>query len=886
MQNLLKNISLKAKLQLLTLLPILGLLYFIFLLMFSSFTQMQNMSHLSNLIKISDEITHLVNKQREERTITANFIRYNGEEFSKELSNKRKSIDQLYIKLNAHIKNSDINNKIKNNLIKKIAPIKKNLDTVRYQIRKENIHNTRIVNALNFYTLTNMSLLEVLLELSHYSDDSSITEQIIAMYNLLTAEDDTDLIRSYGINLIDLINKFEDDDENEQLVKEILYNQLRLKSLLSTENLKLNTYLKIASAKERAFYDKEVKKAKLNDYNEFIRSLSNDEDLDLFAGEDDTFLKLATKKVLFLEKITATFTVSLQKNIHNLETRATSSFLTSAIIAFIILLSTLTFAYLIYKRIDSDMRLLKRNLIDFFDYISKKKEDIDINNVDGKDEFSILINTINNEVIKAKEVAQKDNIVLKEIDSVIHRVENGFFTYTVKEEAGSDTVKILKQSINNMINITRKKLDTLGLIFDAYGKYEYDFKLNEEQRKGMAGNIGTLSTSLQALGDDISIFMATFSNTVDELNQNTRTMLTTSSSLSNSSNIQASSLEETAASIEEITNTIQSNANSVLEMSQLSDKLKETADEGNKLANDTSISMGEISGKVNQIKDAISIIDQISFQTNILSLNAAVEAATAGEAGKGFAVVAQEVRNLAARSAEAANEIKTLVDDANEKAQQGQTVSNNMINGYENLSKRIIQTKTIIDNVAEASQNQRDRIIQINESISQLDQMTQNNASNASDLNNISNQVESLSNQIEDIINKAQFNEEYKKMTCEADLATAIAGYKRDHIAFKTSNFARLNEFSSFQVESCQESPLGRWIIEQEMNSKAFTSTKEWNNLKQAHEKVHQSVQTYIDDNATSKDKSILEQDALNIENNTLEVFDRLNDILKVHCKN
>jgi methyl-accepting chemotaxis protein len=86
-----------------------------------------------------------------------------------------------------------------------------------------------------------------------------------------------------------------------------------------------------------------------------------------------------------------------------------------------------------------------------------------------------------------------------------------------------------------------------------------------------------------------------------------------------------------------------------------------SSNDGEKLAEQTTEAMNEIDEEVNAINEAITIIDQIAFQTNILSLNAAVEAATAGEAGKGFAVVAQEVRNLASRSAEAANEIKELV---------------------------------------------------------------------------------------------------------------------------------------------------------------------------------------------------------------------------------
>ncbi|MFW2608565.1 methyl-accepting chemotaxis protein, partial [Aliarcobacter butzleri] len=90
---------------------------------------------------------------------------------------------------------------------------------------------------------------------------------------------------------------------------------------------------------------------------------------------------------------------------------------------------------------------------------------------------------------------------------------------------------------------------------------------------------------------------------------------------------------------------------------------------------------------VNLINEAIGVIDNIAFQTNILSLNAAVEAATAGEAGKGFAVVAGEVRNLASRSAEAAKEIKAIVENATSKANQGKSIATNMIEGYKELNQ-------------------------------------------------------------------------------------------------------------------------------------------------------------------------------------------------------
>jgi hypothetical protein len=378
--------------------------------------------------------------------------------------------------------------------------------------------------------------------------------------------------------------------------------------------------------------------------------------------------------------------------------------------------------------------------------------------------------------------------------------------------------------------------------------------------------------------------MATFSNVVDNLNSNTNILLDTSSTLSNSSNKQAASLEETAASIDDITTTIKSNTSNVARMSNISDELQNKASKGNILASDTSKAMEEINDKIDQINSAISIIDQIAFQTNILSLNAAVEAATAGEAGKGFAVVAQEVRNLASRSADAANEIKQLVEDATQKATNGKQISASMIDGYSELNEKITQTKTIIDDVTVASRDQQNKIEQINITISQIDKMTQENASSASNLNQISAEVEKLSKEIEATISQAQFSKEYKKIVCNPTLAHEISAYKRYHISFKSDNFKKLNEFSQFEVTDHNNCDMAKWITQQESQEKPFTKVSSWSELKKTHESFHKNVQEYINDNASNVSQALLEKKALAIEENTLDVFEKLNSVLKDNC--
>ncbi|MDN5089968.1 methyl-accepting chemotaxis protein, partial [Aliarcobacter butzleri] len=135
--------------------------------------------------------------------------------------------------------------------------------------------------------------------------------------------------------------------------------------------------------------------------------------------------------------------------------------------------------------------------------------------------------------------------------------------------------------------------------------------------------------------------------------------------------------------------------------------------------------------------ETINIITQIAFQTNILSLNAAVEAATAGEAGKGFAVVAQEVRSLANRSLDVAKNIKIIVENAKDKANQGKNITNMMIEGYKELNENVTNTMNLIQNIESSSKEQLKSIEQINKAINQLDYQTQQNAQIASKTHDI-----------------------------------------------------------------------------------------------------------------------------------------------------
>jgi methyl-accepting chemotaxis protein len=259
------------------------------------------------------------------------------------------------------------------------------------------------------------------------------------------------------------------------------------------------------------------------------------------------------------------------------------------------------------------------------------------------------------------------------------------------------------------------------------------------------------------MNDMITEMLRTSHNDGMQLQNDANELTSNVNTLSNNATSQAASLEETAASIDEITSNIDSTSQKAQEMLIISNETRSSATEGKNLATNTVNAMEDINITVMNINEAISVIDQIAFQTNILSLNAAVEAATAGEAGKGFAVVAQEVRNLAARSAEAAKEIKDLVENATTKADNGKNISNKMIEGFNELELKIHDTSNLISDVANAAKEQSIGMNQIADAVGQLDKFTQENAAIAEVTNTIAIKTNNIAQNVVKKVSENKF---------------------------------------------------------------------------------------------------------------------------------
>jgi methyl-accepting chemotaxis protein len=321
---------------------------------------------------------------------------------------------------------------------------------------------------------------------------------------------------------------------------------------------------------------------------------------------------------------------------------------------------------------------------------------------------------------------------LGEVVISLNKVSQGIYISKINANSENFMIMTLKKIVNEMLETTNKNMEELVDIMDKYTHqdYRHQMKINPILKGKMLVTMEQINKLGRELNDNAKQNLKN-GNLLESNSEKTNESI---KNLVSRANEQAASLEQTAAALEEITSITKNNTLNARKMSDLSKNVKESVKLGEKLSLETASSMDEINDGMSAVNEAITVIDQIAFQTNILSLNAAVEAATAGEAGKGFAVVAQEVRNLATRSAEAAKEIKQLVETATLKANEGKKISDNMSKGYEELNNAISETIDIIQDVSSASNEQLTGIEQINDAVSILDKVTQENANEATNV--------------------------------------------------------------------------------------------------------------------------------------------------------
>ncbi len=474
----------------------------------------------------------------------------------------------------------------------------------------------------------------------------------------------------------------------------------------------------------------------------------------LFCVDSVYWFNKITYKINLLKKIDdylskellATINAELSSSNNNFNTVLYSTLLAILIVGIL--------GFLAIVSISKSINTFSKGLESFFQYLNKETSYSALLDDSSLDEIGKMAKVVNVNIKKIQISVEEEKDVISKTIILLKDFEEGDLSQRINVKTSNTALQELTNLLNKMANNFEKNIDNVLLVLESYTNYDYRNKIDS---KGTKAHLEKLSLGVNSLGDSITQ-MLTYNKRIGlTLDSSSITLLNNVQILNKSSNEAASSLEETAAALEEITSTIVNNTESISSMSTYASLLSESTTLGQNLANKTSKSMDEINEQVSDINDAISVIDQIAFQTNILSLNAAVEAATAGEAGKGFAVVAQEVRNLASRSAQAAKEIKDLVQNANIKASEGKQIASSMIEGYSSLNENIIKTIDLIKDVETSSKEQRAGIEQINDAVCKQDEQTQNIASAANETYDIAINTSHIAKKIVQSVNDKEF---------------------------------------------------------------------------------------------------------------------------------
>jgi methyl-accepting chemotaxis protein len=323
------------------------------------------------------------------------------------------------------------------------------------------------------------------------------------------------------------------------------------------------------------------------------------------------------------------------------------------------------------------------------------------------------------------------------------------------------------------VNVQADTKDEIGSLAESFGRMIANIRAQAMAAERIAAGDLTIEVAVKSENDLLGKKLAEMVKRNNEVLTNiasaseqvaagSKQVSDASIALSQGATEQATSVEELTASLEEISSQTDLNAKNANQANELAETAKSNAVQGNTQMQEMLQAMEAINESSANISKIIKVIDEIAFQTNILALNAAVEAARAGQHGKGFAVVAEEVRNLAARSANAAKETTDMIEGSIKKVEGGTKIARETADALSKIVGGVEKVANLVNNIAIASNEQASGIGQINQGIMQVSQVIQTNSATSEESAAASEELSSQAGLLKEMVNKFKLKQNVK----------------------------------------------------------------------------------------------------------------------------
>ncbi|MBU2511884.1 CZB domain-containing protein [bacterium] len=351
-------------------------------------------------------------------------------------------------------------------------------------------------------------------------------------------------------------------------------------------------------------------------------------------------------------------------------------------------------------------------------------------------------------IISALKITRGITRPIIELKEFAEQVSIGDLSRTINIDQ-KDEVGLLGNSMNQMVS----DLNTMVEVTEKIADGDLTIEVNERSEKDALG------LALKKMVSQLSSLIQQISSSSSEVASGSEQLASASQSMSQGATEQAASVEEISSSMTEISTQIKQNAENGEQASLLANETRDEAEISNRQMSQMISAMSKITSSSKDISKIIKVIDEIAFQINLLSLNAAVEAARAGTHGKGFAVVADEVRNLATRSAKAANEITEMITISVKQVEDGTVIVDKTADSLQGIVKSVEKITDIVAEIAMASKEQAIGINQITQGLEQIDRVTQQNSAHAEESASSSEELSSQAMILRELIDRFQLKQ-------------------------------------------------------------------------------------------------------------------------------